>query len=117
MNKQVKDILIQLVEILAPEDMPKGEVAKLRKATGLGESTIRTARKRERISADTLMRLLLAHGVDAKDIVNLPRKKPSKICPTMTEWNKLGSKLTEKERSAYLELVEWNRKRFTTTKK
>lgn len=111
-NKQVKEILINLIEELAPSEMPRNEVAKLIKATGLGESTIRTAKKRESISADTLMRLLLAHGVDPKDIMSLPRKKPSKICPSITEWNKLGLKLNKKEREAYFDLIDWNKKLF-----
>lgn len=112
MDKKVKSILMHLIETLAPEDMPKGEIAKLREATGLGESTIRTARKRERISADTLVRLLLAQGIDEQDIINLPRKKPSKICPSLTEWNKLGLSLSKTEREAYTEFVKWNKTRF-----
>ena len=91
MEKRVREILTRLIEILAPSGMPKNEVAKLRKATNLGESTIRTARRRERISADTLVRLLLAHGVAEEDILGLPRRHRSPICPTLTDWNRLGA--------------------------
>ena len=112
MDKLVRKILMSLIHSLAPDNMPRNEVGRLIKATGLGESTIRTAKQRERISADTLMRLLLAHGVDPKDIMNLPRKNPSKICPTLTEWNKLGLKLSKKERESYISMIDWNRKTF-----
>ena len=112
MDKLVRKILMDLIHNLAPDNMPRNEVGKLVKATRLGESTIRTAKKRERISADTLMRLLLAHGVDPKDIMNLPKKNPSKVCPTLTEWNKLGLKLNKKEREAYISMIEWNQKVF-----
>lgn len=112
MDKKVREILMDLIDILAPEEMPKGEIAKLRQATGLGESTIRTARKRERMSADTLVRLLLAQGIDEQDILNLPRKKPSKICPSLTEWNKLGLSLNKTERETYSEFIKWNKSRF-----
>ncbi len=112
MDKKVREILTLLIDLLAPADMPKSEIAKLRKATGLGESTIRTARRRERISADTLMRLLLAHGVDEKDIIHLPRKRSSKICSSLTEWNRVGLTLTKTERKAYTDFIKWNRQRF-----
>lgn len=115
-DKDVREILKQLIDQLAPEDMPKPEVAKLRKATGFGESTIRNARKREALSGDTLIRLLLAHGVDPREILNLPRKKPSKVCPTITKWHKLGLTLTELEREAYSDLINWNKKKFTPKK-
>ena len=112
MEKEVKKILMKLIEDLAPDDMPRNEVGKLVKATKLGESTIRTAKKRERISADTLMRLLLAHRVDSQDIINLPRKNSSKVCPSITKWHNLGLKLNKQEREAYISLVDWNRKIF-----
>ena len=105
---------MKLIDILAPDEMPRNEVSKLVKATRLGESTIRTARRRERISGDTLMRLLLAHGVDPKDIINLPRKKPSRVCPTLTQWNRLGLRLSKEEREAYTSMIDWSRKIFKT---
>lgn len=112
MDKIVRETLMALIKILAPDEMPRNEVAKLIRATRLGASTIRNAKKRERISGDTLIRLLLANGVDPKDIINLPRKRISRVCPTMTEWNKLGLKLNKKEREAYISMIDWNRKIF-----
>ena len=112
MNKRVKDLIRQLLQQLAPDDMPKPEMKKLREAAGLGEATIRNAKRREGLTADTLLALLLAHGVDPKDILNLPRKKPSKVSPTNTKWYKLGLELSEKEKLSYMELIIWNKKRF-----
>ena len=112
MDRVVRKTLMTLLETLSPAEMPRNEVGKLVKATKLGASTIRTARRREKISGDTLMRLLIAHGVDPTDIINLPKKRASKICPTMTEWNKLGLKLNKMERQAYSSMINWNRKNF-----
>ena len=111
-NKLVKEILIGLLQDLAPDNMPRYEVSKLVQATGLSESTIRMAKKRESLSADTLIRLLLTHGVDPKDILNLPRKNVSRVCSTLTQWNKFGFQLNRKEREAYMQMIEWNQKRF-----
>ena len=112
MDKLIRETLMSLLNNLAPDNMPRNEVGKLIKATRLGKSTIRTAKSREGISADTLMRLLLAHGVAPKDILNLPRKKASKVCPTLTQWNRLGLQLNKKEREAYISMINWTKKIF-----
>ena len=56
------------------------------------------ARLRQSISADTLIKLLLAQGVSPDILLNLPRTRPSKISETLTLWNKIGLNLSSKER-------------------
>ena len=111
-SQQVKSLIQQLLQRLAPDGMPKKEVRRLREAADLGESTIRNAKQRQGLTADTLLALLLAHGVDPKDILNLPIKRPSKVSSTNTKWHKLGLELSEKEKLSYMDLIHWNKKRF-----
>ena len=105
MHKQVKDLIKQLLDQLVPYNMERKELKKLGSAAGLGESTIRNARYRNGLSLDTFLALLLVHGVDSRDILNLPRKKSSKISPTHTQWYRLGFELSEKERIVYMEMI------------
>ena len=98
MQKIVNKILAELIEQLIPERGKKGEPRKICNATGLSQSTLRMARSRESISADTLVKLLLAHGVLPETLTNLPHSRPSKICKSLTYWNKVGLNLNEKER-------------------
>ena len=105
MHKQVKNLIKQLLDQLAPHNMERKELKRLGNAAGLGESTIRNARYRDGLSLDTFLALLLAHGVDPHDILNLPRKKTSKISPTHTKWYRLGLELSEKERIIYMDMI------------
>ena len=111
-SQQVKTLIRQLLQRLAPDGMPKKEIRRLREIAGLGESAIRNAKQREGLTADTLLALFLAHGIDSKDILSLPIKKPSKVSPTNTKWNSLCLELTEQEKLSYMELIRWNKKRF-----
>ena len=98
MQKTVNKILVELIEQLIPKRAAKGELGKICNATSLSQSTLRMARLRESISADTLVKLLLAHGVSPETLTNLPCSKPSKICKSLTYWKKVGLNLNEKER-------------------
>ena len=83
-QEEINKILVELLEQLIPEKMPKGEVEKLSIASGVSASAIRGARSRESLNSDTLIKLLRAHGVSADTLMNLPRNKPSKISKTLT---------------------------------
>ncbi len=115
MQKKVNDTISELIEQLIPERIKKGELTKICKATGLSESTLRMIRSRKSVSADTLIKLLVANGVSFDTITNLPRSKPSKICKSLTMWNKLGLSLNEAEREKIIKfiktiLVDWKLK-------
>ena len=94
-QKTIDKILGNLVEQLVPKG---SNIAQLSKATKLSESALRNLRNRKSISADTLLKLLLAHGVSSDLLTNLPRNKPSKISKTLTDWNKIGLSLSDRER-------------------
>lgn len=112
MTLKVKSLLRELLQQLAPDEMSKPEVSRLRKAAGLSEGTIRNAKRREGLTADTLLALFLAHGVDPKDILNIPYKKPSKVSPTNTKWYKLGIGLSERKKLYYMDFITWNESRL-----
>ena len=95
MQKKVNKVLAQLIEQLVPARTSKGEREKICKVTKLSHSTLRTARFRQGMSADTLIKLLLAHGVSPDILINLPRTRPSQISKSLTLWNKIGLNLTE----------------------
>ena len=112
MDRQVKKLIKQLLGQLAPDNMPKGELKKLVQVAGLGESTIRNAKHRQGLTADTLLALLLANGVAPEDILHLPRKKLPKTNPLNFKWSQLALQLNEREKVHYMDFILWNKKRF-----
>ena len=94
-QKTIDKMLGDLVEQLVPKG---SNIAQLSKATKLSESALRNLRNRKSISADTLLKLLMAHGVSSDLLTNLPRNKPSKISKPLTDWNKIGLSLSDRER-------------------
>ena len=117
MHSKVKKLIRQLLEQLAPTNMNKGELKKLSQAAGLGESTIRNAKHRQGLTADTLLALLLAQGVDSKDILNLPRKQCSQISPTNFKWVQLGHQLSEQDKIVFMDFIHWSKNKFKTIHK
>ena len=96
MNQQVIDKILQ---DLLEQVIQKGEtINKLHQATKLSKTTLRSIKSRKSISADSLIKLLLAHGVSKDLLRNLPRNEPSNVSKTLTEWNKIGLSLTDRER-------------------
>ena len=94
-QKTVDKILHNLLEQL----VQKGEaITKLHQVTKLSKTALRTVRLRKGLSADSLIKLLLAHGVSEHLLMNLPRRRPPQMSKTLTEWNKIGLSLTDKER-------------------
>ncbi len=106
LQSKIDKILAELLEQLIPERIRSGEAARFSKATGLAPTTLRVARLRQSINADTLIKLLVAHGVPEDVLTNLPRSRPSKISKSLTKWNKIGLKLSDKERESIGAFVE-----------
>ncbi len=106
LQRKVDRILAKLIDQLIPKRILRGDIDKFCKATRLGKTTLRGARSRQGIYADTLIKLLLAHGVSEELLTNLPRTKTSKISKTLTEWNKVGLSLSDKERENFMRFIE-----------
>ena len=106
----------QVLQNLLGQLIQKGEATRqLHQATKLGKTTLRTIRLRQGLSAASLIKLFLAHGVSENFLMNLPRNRPTKISKTLTEWNKIGLSLTDKERvkvGKFLKDFEINCKSF-----
>ena len=96
-QKMVDKILHKLLDQLIQKNE---NIAKLSKLTKLSETALRSAKSRKSISADSLIKLLLAHGVSEDLLMNLPRSKPSQVSKTLTEWHKIGLGLNDKKREA-----------------
>ena len=92
--------------------MKSKELTKLAKAAKLSPETIRQLRRRKSLTAQTLVRLLLAIGVKAKDITNLPQKQTASLSHAKIEWNKFGSTLTESEIKEFLSFFKHVKKNW-----
>ena len=104
MNQKIVDkVLHKLLEQLIQKNE---NIAKLSKLTKLSETALRNAKSRKSISADSLIKLLLAHGVPESLLMNLPRSKPSQLSKTLTDWHKIGIGLTDKQREKIGDFVK-----------
>jgi hypothetical protein len=63
-----------------------------------------------------LIRLLLARGVSAETLAQLPQTDFSKLSKGEAIWLELGRKLTEGEKFQYAELIEYFRARWELKK-
>ena len=113
-DKDVEKLRDQLLTRLIPEHWTPAERKAFAKRAGISDETIRTIIRRRNLNADTLLRLLLAKGVDFDAILNFPQKNLSKATLTQGEksWFKIGSELSEDELVEYSSLVEYVKSRF-----
>lgn len=116
MQKKVNDILVQLINQLVPARSSMEQRENICRTTKLSYSTLRMARSRNGMSADTLIKLLLAHGVAPENLVHLPRTQPSKVSKSLTQWNRIGLNLGDRERENVMKLIalitrEWKSKK------
>ena len=77
------------------------------KAAGISIETLRTTLKRQTMNADTLIRLLLARGVSAQTIENLPQTELDQLSQGEVEWLELGRELNEAEKREFASLVRF----------
>ncbi|GIL18737.1 MAG: hypothetical protein BroJett040_24880 [Oligoflexia bacterium] len=59
------------------------------------------------MNADTMIRLLLARGVSASTLENLPQTETSKLSRGEIEWNELGRELSEEEKREFASLIRY----------
>ncbi len=111
-DKTVKSIINALMDFAVPEGMTSKERAKLAKKAGLSPETLRTMAWRKTVNADTLIRLLIARGVDPKLLANLPQSKTSQIDDSERDWIRFGHKLSSKERSNFISLIKFLKTRW-----
>ena|SRR5665213_377870 len=107
MSLRSKKVINAWIRDFIPRDMPFGEIEKLAKAAQISPGTIRQIRSRESVSADTIVSLMLARGVSEDELTNLAQKGEVKFSKTLSEWNKLGNTLSDKQREHTIKLVHF----------
>lgn len=103
--RRTQKVISSWIHDFIPEDMPFGEVEKLAKAAGISPGTLRQIRKRESVSADTILSILLARGVPEEVLTNLPQSGVAGFSKSLSEWNRLGNTLTDDQRESIVKLV------------
>lgn len=107
MSAPAKRVLNAWIKDYLPKDMPFGDVQRLAKAAQLSPSTIRQIRNRGSVSAETILSILLAKGIPEEDLINLKPSGDVKFSKSLTEWHRLGSSLSEKQREQLLKFVQF----------
>lgn len=104
--RRTKKVLNAWIRDYIPEDMPFGEVEKLAKAAEISPGTLRQIRKRESVSADTILAILLARGVSEEALINLPQSGAAVFSRSLSDWNRLGNTLSDGQREGIIKLVK-----------
>ncbi|MBX3034502.1 MAG: hypothetical protein KF865_11310 [Bdellovibrionaceae bacterium] len=107
MSAQAKRVLNAWIKDYLPKDMPFGDVQRLAKAAQLSPGTLRQIRNRGSVSAETILSVMLARGVSEDDLINIKPSAEVKFSKSLTEWNRLGSSISEKQREQLLKLVHF----------
>ncbi len=106
LNQSVEKVLHEWADKVVPENMPIPEIKKLAQKSKLNWETLRNVRKRKSYKADTIVRALLASGIDLKSLLNLPINPKLSLLPKEKEWIQYGRTLSEKERAEFIELLQ-----------
>lgn len=106
-DKQINQVMQKVLAMVAPKGMTSSERRELAKAAGISHESLRTTLKRKTMNADTLIRLLLARGVSASSIENLPQSEASKLSRGELDWIELGRELSEDEKREFSSLIRY----------
>ncbi len=117
LDKQVKFIIESLMEFAVPKGMEPKERAGVAKKAGLSPETLRTMSGRKSVNADTLVRLLIARGVNPKLLLNLPYLETPQVDGSELEWIKFGQKMKSQEKVEFVRLAKFLRVRWGLIKK
>ena len=112
----VEKIINSLIDRIYPKEMKAPELRELAKGASFSAESIRQIRRRKSLEAKTLIRLLLAIGVHPNDLINLPQKGNTKISRVHSEWNRLGTTLTESEVKEFVAFIKHVRKQWRLNK-
>ncbi len=106
MEKEVKKILEAWADRTVPEGMSTPEIKKLAEKANLNWETLKGVRRRKAYTAETIIRALLASGVEVKSLIDLPINPKLSLLPKEKEWIQYGRTLAEKERVEFIELLK-----------
>jgi hypothetical protein len=101
-----KSIISNWISWLVPKGMKTPDIEALAKSAKISPGTIRQIRNRGSVSADTIVSLMLARGVSKDQLENLSQDGKSSFSKSLTEWNRIGNKLSEEERQKVLQVMK-----------
>ena len=113
-DRKIRDIQSKMISLLIPEDFGITQKA-LAQQAGVSYETLRSAKKRQNLTTNTLIRLLLARGVPEGAILSLPNATENKSRGEI-DWANLGSELTEEERLQFVKHVRYMKSNWTPKK-
>lgn len=100
---KVKDVL---TDTLVPKDGSVKAIKSLAAELRLSEETLRTIRKRNSFSIDTMARLLLRKGIGPAEIEAFLLQPPPSPSEGELRWARVGEQLNDKEKILFADLVE-----------
>lgn len=106
LDQSVDKILNEWADKVVPEGMSTPEIKKFAAKAGLSWETLKSIRRRKSYKADTIIRGLLAAGVEPKSLLNLPINPKLSLLPKEKEWIQYGKTLAEKEKVEFIELLK-----------
>ncbi len=106
LDQNVEKVLHEWADRVVPKDMPIPEIRSFAQNAKLNLETLKNVRKRKSYQADTIVRALLASGVELKPLLNLPINPKLSLLPKEKEWIQYGRTLSEKERVEFIELLK-----------
>ncbi len=106
MDKNIDKVLKNWADRTVPDGMPTSEIKALAEKAGLNWETLRSVRRRKAYTAETIIRALLASGVEVKTLLSLPVNPKGSLLPKEKEWIQYGRTLSAKERSEFIELLK-----------
>lgn len=107
MSASAKRVLNAWIRDYLPKEMSFGDVQKLAKAAQLSPSTLRQIRNRGSVSAETIISIMIAKGVSEDDLINIRPTSDVKYSKSLSDWNRVGSTISEKQREQLLKLVHF----------
>lgn len=110
----VEKIIHSLIDRAYPKEMRAPELRKLAAGTGLSPESIRQIRRRRSLEAKNLVKLLLAVGVKANDLMAIPNRHGQRatVSNAHNEWNMLGTTLSEDEAREFITFIKCVRKQW-----
>lgn len=107
MSGPAKRVLNSWIKEHIPKDMPFGDMQRLAKAAQLSPTTLRHIRQRGSVSAETILSIMLAKGVPEEDLINIRPTGDAKFSKSLSEWNRIGNSLNERQREQIVKFVQF----------
>jgi hypothetical protein len=112
-DSDVDNLEKKVIEFLVPEGMVPKERDKLAKKAGLSPESLRNiVRRKGKMTANSLFRLLIAKGVETQDLAYPKQSNYKKLTKGEVDWIEMGKDLDETEKREFSSLVRYLRSRF-----